>query len=270
MSSSSTLCTIEKCEFVSLALCQCCKKDLCIAHLNEHSNQRSGKLLPLVDRINVLVNRFNQFYDGEQSESKQLEQWREQAYRLIDEFYQKKRDEYSSSSNDPYRIQLHQIRTSVNELIRKKGGSQEDIERFSKELQTIEEHLDRLKHLPFALQPLTINEQCVLQLSTPNNQSSSSSISVATQTDEPISEKQEETEKNSKKKRKSHRRSDVSSDRSSRHQSRSPHRRDRRSKKSNERKILLSSFLHHPNRCVFQEEVDHAVRVHHEDRVKHR
>ena len=103
-SCSSLPCVAEKCEMVSLALCQCCKKNLCIDHLNEHANQRNEKLLPFVDKINVLLARFNQLNsnnnnknddnNNEQTAIKQFEQWKQDAYKKIDEFYEKKCREF--------------------------------------------------------------------------------------------------------------------------------------------------------------------------------
>ena len=252
---SSVSCVIEKCELVSLALCQCCKKDLCIDHLNEHANRRNEKLLPLVDQINGLLQRFTQFYDGEKSALAQLNHWRDEASKTIDSFYEKKRDEHLAASTDKHRDQLNDMQMKLNDLIRKKGGSQQDFERFSENMQLIEQHLDKLEHVPIILLPLTIDEQSILRpVSAPNDLQDKA---TNTSPPEKSPKRKEKSEKSSRKKAKSARYSDNSSDRSSRHQSRSPRERDSRSRKSKSLDndehgwiVLAASVLTRKMKCI--------------------
>lgn len=244
MSSLSSIpCVVEKCELASLALCQCCKKDLCIDHLNEHANQRNGKLLPFIDKINVLLNRFTDFYDGDRSNRKQLDQWRDEAFQVIENFYEKKRREHSGEPTDQQREQLNEIHQKLKDLIRKKGGTQQDFDRFSTEMHSIEQYLDKLQQTKLTLPSLNIDDHCLLPPPLP--ETTTMTASVTTQTDpveatptkssEPSdnsSQKSVDKKKSSKKRKKSSRHSDdASSDRSSHRRSRSPRRHSERSKK---------------------------------------
>jgi hypothetical protein len=234
MSSSPSIpCVVEKCELASLALCQCCKKDLCIDHLNEHANRRNEKLLPFVDKINVLLNRFSDFYDGEQSARKQLDEWRQEAYKIVDNFYEKKRREFIDETTNKQREQLNEMHNKLKELVRKKGGTQQDFDTFSENMHSIEEYLDKIQQIQVILPPLTIDDNCVLRPVSQQNESvekiSDKSPKNPDNSSEKSTNKKKSSEKSSKKKKKSSRHSDDSSDRSSRHRSKSPHERSKRS-----------------------------------------
>jgi hypothetical protein len=240
MSSSSSIpCVAEKCELSSLALCQCCKKDLCIDHLNEHANQRNEKLLPFIDKINMLLNRFNSFYNGEQSGLKQLDEWRDEAYKIIGNFYENKRREFIDETTDKQREQLNEMNNKLKELIRKKGGTQEDFDKFSENMRSIEQHLDKLQQIQVILPPLTIDNNCILRPLVQQNDSvermlnnTNKSPEQPNNSTEKSSNKKKSSEKSSKKKKKSSRYSDDSSDRSSHHRSRSPRNHTDRSRRS--------------------------------------
>jgi hypothetical protein len=235
-SSSSIPCVVEKCELASLALCQCCKKDLCIDHLNEHANQRNEKLLPFSDKINVLLNRFSQFYDGDQSIQKQLDEWKQQAYKIIENFYEKKCRDLMDETTDQQREQLNELNNKLKELIRTKGGTQQDLETFSDNMRSIEQYLDKLQQIQIILPPLMIDDNCILRpLSQPNETMEKISNNTEKSPEhhdnslEKSIDKKKSLEKTSKKKKKSSRHSDDSSDRSSRHRSRSPRHRSKKS-----------------------------------------
>jgi len=240
MSSSSSIpCVAEKCELASLALCQCCKKDLCIDHLNEHANQRSEKLLPFIDKINILLNRFSQFYDSEQSGLKQLDEWKQETYKIIDNFYEKKRREFLDETTDKQREQLNEMHNQLKELIRKKGGTQQDFDTFSENMSSIEQHIDKLQQIQIILPPLIIDDNCILRPLVQQNDAiekisnnPSKSLDDQDNSSEKSFDKKKSSEKSSKKKKKSSRHSDDSSDRSSRHRSRSPRNHTERSKRS--------------------------------------
>lgn len=230
-------CVADKCELASLALCQCCKKDLCIDHLNEHASQRNEKLLPFADKINVLLERFNKFYDGNQSGLKQLEDWKQQAYKVLDSFCERKRRDILGEATDKQREQLNEMHNKLKELIRKKGGIQQDFDEFSENMQVIEQHLDKLEQIQLTLPPLTIDDQCILRPDVPSSESMEKSSTVPVDNTSPVQVNKTETkkkssEKSSKKRKKSSRYSDDSPDGSPCRRSRSPRSHSDRSKRS--------------------------------------
>jgi hypothetical protein len=247
---SSLSCVVDKCELASLALCQCCKKDLCIDHLNEHANQRNEKLLPFVDKINVLLDRFVKFHDGEQSGLKQLDEWRQEAYKIIDNFYVKKRQEFVGETTDKQREQLNEMHNKLKELLRKKGGTQLDFDTFAENMHSIEQYLDNLQQIQVNLPPLTIDDDCILRPVSQQNDSiektsnnSNKSPEHLDNSSERSSSKKKSPKKFSRKKKKSSRYSDESSDRSSRHRSRSPRNYTSRSRRSEYQKYSKRSIL---------------------------
>ena len=251
MSSPSSLpCVVDKCELTSLALCQCCKKNLCIDHLNEHANQRNEKLLPFVDKINVLLNRFSDFYESEPYGLRQLNEWRQAAHKIVDTFYEKKRLELIDETTDKQREQLNDMSNKLKELIRKKGGTQQDFDTFSENVHSIEQHLDKLQQTQLTLPPLTIDDNCIFQPIRTQDTSDETSLNKSDKSpeypqnsSEKSSNRKKTSEKCSKKKKKSSRYSDDSSDRSSRHRSRSPRNHSDQSKKSEHQRYEHGTFM---------------------------
>ncbi|CAF3736134.1 unnamed protein product [Rotaria magnacalcarata] len=249
MSSPSSLpCVVEKCELASLALCQCCRQNLCIDHLNEHASQRNDKLLPFIDKINCLLNRFSTFYDGEHSGLKQLDEWKQAAYKIVDDFYEKKRREIIDATADTEREQLKEMNNKLKELLRIKGGTKQDFDTFSENMRSIEQHLDKLQQIQINLPTFTINDNSISQASPQKDNSiekivnkSNKSPEHTKQKSEKLSDKKKSSDKSSKKKKRSSRHSDDSSDRSSRHKSRSPHDRPESLKKKRDKSPKSSS-----------------------------
>ena len=238
----SVSCTVDKCELVSLALCQCCKQDLCIDHLNDHANRRNENLFPFVEKMNSLISRFGQVCGGEQSFLKQLDEWRQNAYATVDYFCEKKRANFADVTLNQQRDKMNDTHHTLNELVRKKGGSQQDLDSLSGAIQSIEQYLDAFQPIPFALPPLTISDDCTPQSPALQNGSADripNHVTVSpTQIDTPsdkLPEKKRATQKSSKRKKKSSRHSDDSDGRSSSRRSRSPRYHKDRSRKSEHR-----------------------------------
>ncbi|CAF0847264.1 unnamed protein product [Adineta ricciae] len=233
-------CVADKCQLASLALCQCCKKDLCIDHLNIHANQRNEKLLPFADKINVLLERFSKFYDDDQSGLKQLEEWKRQAYKVLDSFCERKRRDFLGEATDKQREQLNEMHNKLKELIRTKGGIQQDFDEFSENMYMIEQHLDKLEQIQLTLPPLTIDDQCILRPEVSPNESLEKHSTVQVENTsivqvDKIVAKKESSEKSSKKRKKSSRHLDDSPDRSPRRRSRSPRSHSDRSRRRHHR-----------------------------------
>ncbi|CAF1399075.1 unnamed protein product [Adineta ricciae] len=177
MSSSIRTCAITKCENSSFALCNCCQELICIDHLKVHSDQCNAQLLPIADEVNQLLERLNEVNSTELICVKQLEEWRQAAHRLVDSFCEQKRHALLNRVHKREREKLDNCRGKLNELIRKKGGTPENIESLRNDIRLIEQNLNELKHFQLELQPLVIDSdlitiprlnQNILQLSIPD------------------------------------------------------------------------------------------------------
>jgi hypothetical protein len=88
-------CKIPQCTRPSFALCNCCEKQICKFHINEHSELLLAQLTPLVDKIDALNNELQSFDINQTNIDSRvkLEHWRTEYHRKIDLFYEKKCEE---------------------------------------------------------------------------------------------------------------------------------------------------------------------------------
>ncbi|CAF4750729.1 unnamed protein product, partial [Rotaria sp. Silwood2] len=90
MASASRPCVFNECKRPSRALCICCQQYLCRDHLKEHYDLINSQLPSLADQINALSDQFNNSVLLESSGLTRLQQWREDAHRTVDQFYETK------------------------------------------------------------------------------------------------------------------------------------------------------------------------------------
>ena len=229
----SVTCVVELCEFVSFGLCNCCKQNLCIDHLNEHAKQWSTNLHNSLERIDCLLLHFKPDEIDKQLEIQQLHQWYEDSRKLIDEFYEKKRNELIEKMDEKYRKQLDQMRNQILDLILKKGGSQLHIDQLSNSLNMIEEGLKKNESIPLKLPEIILNESSSTREIKINGKDCDHSIEIPSDSkskSENSSEQRKSRSRSSKKKGKSSRNSRRSRSRSV---SSSSHRKSRSPRKSN-------------------------------------
>ncbi|CAF4275567.1 unnamed protein product, partial [Adineta steineri] len=88
----SQQCAEPKCERRFRASCDCCNKNLCLQHLNEHNALVISQLTPLTDKINMLCHQLQSFNIQEVTDigRGKLEQWRKDCHEKIDHIFEKK------------------------------------------------------------------------------------------------------------------------------------------------------------------------------------
>jgi hypothetical protein len=237
-SSSAGSSTVNKRAFASLASCNDHKSDLPIVHRDEHGNQHHDRLVPLVDRIGTLLNRFSHIYDGEQSESKRFDYWRNEAYSLIDNFIEKQRRKFVDSTTDQQRAQLHDMQNILNRFLRNETCLKYDLDEISTNLMSIEQYLDEIERRQLTLPLLTIDNCGVLRLSSQLNELTEIVVHRTTRSSQTIDsslniviDRNDTTRTTIKKQRETLRSSNESFKRCLRHRSRSPRRRHENKRK---------------------------------------
>ncbi len=168
-------CAVISCKRTSRALCHCCQQNVCIPHLNEHSDQLNAQLGPLADQINVLGERLKTFnIEDIISDCRQkLEQWRKDSYKKIDYYFEQKCQELDRLVLDKLNKQREdttQIRAKAAELIRDQEATRQDIDtltstirRLKKEMNEIEQERFRVNACPLLIDDCTVQFQKVCE-----------------------------------------------------------------------------------------------------------
>ena len=167
MASSIRLCTVKKCDEASCAVCHCCQKDLCLDHLKEHRDQLNSKLDPLVNRINTSAEMLKHFDVKSSTAFVMINQWRVAAHQIIDQFCERISNDCITQKKNESMEKLSITQKKLDQLIRKKGATYENIESLENELCAIEQQIDALRNTQINLRPLVIDESVILQAKQP-------------------------------------------------------------------------------------------------------
>ncbi len=161
-------CAITACKRTSRALCYCCQQSICLQHLKEHNDLLVFQLNPLVDQINTIGDRLkainieNKIGNFRQN----LEQWRMDCHKKIDDFFEKKCQEISqrvSGKIQNQREEIDRIQSKIGALIREEEVSRQDIDLLTSTVRTIDQHVDNFEHinLSIKIQPLVIDDSLI-------------------------------------------------------------------------------------------------------------
>ncbi|CAF0794861.1 unnamed protein product [Adineta ricciae] len=181
-------CAIKNCKRASRTLCHCCNQNLCRDHFNEHDDLLNSKLVPLADEVNTLNDRISAInLDDMMDECRQeLDQWRRNCYKTIDDLYQQKcreLQEYVSTKIDSQQQSVTALRTRVAELIDKQETTKKDIadvtstiHNLAQSIESIEQNIAQVDTTSLKLDDTMIRigevktQSCVLlKLSTPSH-----------------------------------------------------------------------------------------------------
>ncbi|CAF1154302.1 unnamed protein product [Rotaria magnacalcarata] len=163
MATQAPACTIKKCETSSCATCHCCKKDLCLDHLKEHKDQLNAQLVPLANQINTFLDGLEHCTPASSSSFKELEQWRIEAHKTVDQFHEPMCYELFEERKNKPMEKLTTIRNTFDALIRKQGATRENIDSLVNDMQLIEQEINGLKNIQVNLRPLVIDANLVFQ-----------------------------------------------------------------------------------------------------------
>ncbi|CAF2864357.1 unnamed protein product [Rotaria sp. Silwood2] len=161
-------CAIDNCKRVSRALCYCCHQNLCRDHLNQHDDILNSKLNPFTDEINQLNDRLDHI-DAKsilEYSYEQLDQWRRESYRMIDEYIDAKKSQLSQNiylklnniSNG-----INHLKTIVNKLIEKQDTTIDDLNSISCNIQSIRREITEIEYrsIDLNINPLEIDHKII-------------------------------------------------------------------------------------------------------------
>ncbi|CAF0774464.1 unnamed protein product [Adineta steineri] len=161
-------CGLVKCSRTSRGLCDCCKQNLCLQHLNEHNALLISELDSLADEINALGNRFKTLNIQKTNESyyEKLDQWRVKCHEEIDRFFELKHQQLNECMSGKVREQekeYNRLQSKVAELIREQETTKQDIDLLTSSIRHLEEQLHRIDRTYFQIniRPLVIDDDCI-------------------------------------------------------------------------------------------------------------
>ncbi|CAF3662195.1 unnamed protein product [Rotaria sp. Silwood1] len=120
----SQSCAIESCESTLGISCHCCDKTFCPDHLDEHYAS-----------INALMNQIMEKTKEKLIGNclKKLDTWRDKYFKMINNLYEKKRQEleqYYTQKTEKQQKEINKMQLKINKLIHEQDATQEDIQFF--------------------------------------------------------------------------------------------------------------------------------------------
>ncbi|CAF0884512.1 unnamed protein product [Adineta steineri] len=161
-------CAVKDCQRTSRALCHCCDQNLCRIHLNEHDDLLNSQLNPFADELNQLHEQLNHINVKTllDNTSEKLEHWRISSHRLIDEYFNEKKQRFDDYVNIKIHKQLeeiNQLRGTINQLVQKQDTTIDDLKLISSSIQSVRREITQLEYKSFELNinPLTIDDKLI-------------------------------------------------------------------------------------------------------------
>ncbi|CAF5069113.1 unnamed protein product, partial [Rotaria sp. Silwood1] len=124
----------------------------------------NAQLPPLADQINALSNQFNNGVLLESSELTALKQWREDAHKTVDQFYERKYRQFEQVIQErkaKQKKELDRMRSNVNELIQEQEATQDQIDLMAESIRSLERDVNNLEHVHFNINPLVIDDNLI-------------------------------------------------------------------------------------------------------------
>jgi hypothetical protein len=165
-SNSSKVCEAEgnACKKDVQALCYHCSKNLCRVHLMQHAqlieDKTQSELHSLADKFNELSSRFNHLSISDDILKKpliQLEKWRTEAHKKIDQIAENKRRELNDeleryrkdffTKNEEQLVNMNNSKKMIAELIQENDASAKQIADLQKSIEEAEKYLNSLDTL---------------------------------------------------------------------------------------------------------------------------
>ncbi|CAF1116149.1 unnamed protein product [Adineta ricciae] len=175
MASSTQHCAINDCKRPCRALCLCCDQYLCRDHLNEHDTLINAQIPLLMDQINSLSDQFNHDDGSEFAFLKDLEQWRENAHRAVDQFYEKNLQQCQQIieiKRNKQKKEFDQMKLNFNELVQQQDATKQQIDSMKQSIQFFEQSIKELPYFHLNINPLAIDDNLII-LPTENHQNTS-------------------------------------------------------------------------------------------------
>ncbi|CAF0905197.1 unnamed protein product [Adineta ricciae] len=161
-------CVSDGCKYTSRVLCHCCNQNLCLEHLKQHNEANNAQLNPLADEINTLSADLISLNCDKltQKSREKLDQWRENCFAKINEFYEKKCEELTRHCHkqiDVLQHDLEQIRSKICKSIDDQEITKEDLEILQINLADLKYKLFQFQQKPLQIttRHLILNEKLI-------------------------------------------------------------------------------------------------------------
>ncbi|CAF1099506.1 unnamed protein product [Rotaria sordida] len=138
---ASSKCSVDGCKRNSDTLCEHCQNQVCTKHYIEHVKLANNELTTLSDEINLMVDKIQQ-QDLTHHVFEQIEQWREENHRRIDEICDEKKRQLKieiGQNIDNHMKKLHELTREVKELIDEGDASFKQIEHIKNSIKKCRE-----------------------------------------------------------------------------------------------------------------------------------
>ncbi|CAF1343558.1 unnamed protein product [Adineta ricciae] len=164
----SQSCIIESCCSTLGILCHCCDKTFCPDHLDEHYESINEQLKPLAEEINTLndqiMNKTKMKLIGNCLDK--LNQWRNESYKTINNFYEKKcreLEEYYLKHTENHRKEINEIESELNKLIHEQNTTEDDIKLFQSTIDILQQQIKELHQISYHIniRSFELNQNCL-------------------------------------------------------------------------------------------------------------
>ncbi|CAF0858562.1 unnamed protein product [Adineta ricciae] len=161
-------CATHACDRTACALCHCCQQNICVVHLNEHNNYLNSRLNPFVDTIQSLDAHLKSIDIATVSDTyrQQLEHWRADSHRKIDQYVEQKYQEVERLLKDKVneeRNEINHVHNKVNKLIHDQQMNRTDIYELSTMVDYLERQVKNLHEnfIDIQIRPLAVDANSI-------------------------------------------------------------------------------------------------------------
>lgn len=159
----SQVCDIDACSRAARALCHCCQQNVCIVHLNEHNDLLNSQLNPLIENVKILDEHLRTINIRQivNNYREQLEEWRLDSHKKIDQFYEEKCQELDRmiiDKVDEQKVEVRQLQVKLNQLVHQQQATRQDfyelalmIDHIEHEINNIQESFIQIYNRPLIL-----------------------------------------------------------------------------------------------------------------------
>ena len=150
---ASSKCSIVGCKRTFDTLCDHCQSHVCTKHYIEHVKEANQQLPSFSDDLNAMVDLCQQKHPLQRA-LRQLEQWRDENHRRIDQIYEEKRQQVQIVIEERMETQMKKLRelsAQVKELLDEGDASFKQISRIKGSIDECQEQCQRLQETNYII-----------------------------------------------------------------------------------------------------------------------
>ena len=162
------LCCTSTCKSKSIAKCPCCNKQLCRAHFLQHDLTLRSKFHRFNEQIEEMMQQYQTLNIKKITNEfiLQLDRWRVNSYRIIDEFYQKKYNEVHDQIHQLFIKQeegIIQLRSQLVEAINQQKIAESSLNVLTIDIQNLKQQINQVKRVSvqFDINPLIFADDLI-------------------------------------------------------------------------------------------------------------